>query len=426
MVQLYGPTMLDISTNSAQFGVFVQTIEHAVHQPAPPVSRLYLQAPASRLRIVALPQVEWEPVPTVDPTSQAPLTPNPFVFADSWPATQVGTNSVTLMPVSPHELVGGLVESWTAEDKSAIGAVFTAHFGIVSFAELRRIPSAHFISPSIQLAQPTFSSISFKGGDQLSLHAGRSLSGLPGPTSFLAGESMMIQILNSGSWTSILGPPSTYDRDFRNFVPIERVDLSGFGQSMFSEWRDETVELGTSQVDLEVIVGRAEREVVVQNMELVYCSTKVTQTVVIQSLNNGQMRRQVFLKPTGDGAFIFSDKNIKTHNGLVRRVTNIRNMHELNDASYIVENITFWPVRYDCDIQIAATPSSIPILVPARNHRGYLASLSQGAPDGTILQLGNYVGLLKVLPNKNLTPGGPIDCTVKVSNLTLKLTGIGV
>src|SRR5436190_1346870 len=366
MAQLYGPTMLDISTNSSQFGVFVQTIEHAEHQPAPPVSRLYLQAPASRLRVVALPQVEWEPVRTVDPTSKAPLIPNPFVFENSGPATQVGTNSVTLMPVSPHELVSGLVKNWKVEAKSAIGAVFTAPFGIVSFAELRQTPSTHFTPPSIQPAQPTFSSINFKGGDQLSLHAGRPCSGLPGPTSFLAGESMMIQIPHRNgpvvTWTSILGPPSTYNRDFREFVPIQRVDLSGFGQSMFSEWRDETVELGTSQVDLEVTVGRAEREVVVQNMELVYCGTKVTRTVVIQRLNNGKMRRQVFLKPTGDGAFIFSDKNIKTHNGLVRRVTNIRNMHELNDASYIVENITFWPVRYDCDIQIAATPSSIPIL----------------------------------------------------------------
>jgi hypothetical protein len=128
---------------------------------------------------------------------------------------------------------------------------------------------------------------------------------------------MMVQILNStssdGSWTSILGPEGTYNQNFTEIVSIERVDLSGFGASMFSEWRDENVQLGISQVDLEVIVGRAAREVVVQNMELVYCGAKVTRTVVKQRLNNRRMRRQVFLKPTGGGAFTFFALNIKMH-----------------------------------------------------------------------------------------------------------------
>lgn len=440
-----GPTLLDVSTNSSQFGVFVETLA----QPAPSVSQLYMQAPANRVRAIALPQVEWEPVTTPEPVE----FPREFHFPDSGPAAQLGTNSVTLMPVTPHDVVQGLASCYNAERTSKIGAIFTMPFGIVSYADLSKSTSRGIISPSFQMAQPTFSSIRFNGGTQVSLRAGVPvIRPLGGATSAFDGQSFIMNYPKSEvispsvpapGYTSILGVQASYNSDFwdsvpadphrprRPLVPGNRVDLSGFGASMFTDWRSDSKSQaqGTSQVNFEVIVGRTEREVVVQKMELVYCGASATRTVVIQRLNNGHMRRQVFLKATGDGAFVFSDSNITTHTGLVKRVVNIRNMREVNDSSYTVDDIVFWPVQYDCDIQIQTSSSTEPILVPALNHRGYLTSIPSivpPLPPQTKLKLRNYNGLLEKLPNKNLTLGGPINCTIKVSNLTVKLTGIGI
>jgi hypothetical protein len=82
---------------------------------------------------------------------------------------------------------------------------------------------------------------------------------------------------------------------------------------------------------------------------------------------------------------------------------------------------TFYPIQYDCDVVIQTTPSSPAIQVPAINHRGYLAAPL--ATNGKMI-LSDFVSFLGQLPNKNLMLGGPIDCTVKAGNLTVKLTSI--
>jgi hypothetical protein len=202
--------------------------------------------------------------------------------------------------------------------------------------------------------------------------------------------------------------------------------------SIFSDWRMD-VKTGISQVDLEAVVGRTQREVIVQKMEMLYHGAPATRIVVIQRLNSGQMRRQVFLKPTGPGTFDFNDPAIKpkTHQGMIKQVINIRNMREINDTPYTTKDTTvnparivnYWPIQYDCDVLIQATSSTPQIQVPAINHRGYLV---QPVTAQTVMSLTDYVLLVGQLSNKTLQIGGPIDCTVKVGNLTTKLTGIGV
>jgi hypothetical protein len=202
---------------------------------------------------------------------------------------------------------------------------------------------------------------------------------------------------------------------------------------MFTDWRNDGLNSGITQVDLQAIVGRTEREVIVQKMELLYSGAPATRTVVIQRLNSGEMRRQVFLKATGPGTFDFNDVAIKskTHQGLVLQVINIRNMREVADTPYTTTDSTvsparvtkFYPLQYDCDVVIQATSSGPTVQVPAINHRGYLAA--PAVTDGKML-LSDFVSLLGLLPNKNLMMGGPIDCTVKAGNLTVKLTSISV
>jgi hypothetical protein len=428
----YGPTMLDISSNNSQFGVSVVPPNPDLPKPTPPsVAQLYMQYTASLLRAFALPQVQWEPITTPNPV---PPVPKVFNFTDSGPATQIATNSVTLVPVAAHQVISGFVNAYSTELKTGIRARFTMPLGIVSLALMVKSTTPLFHSPTFAQAQPNFPSINYSGADQVSLGAPAprfEVIGKPsGPTLSLPGTSVISQFPDSITETA-------YNAEFQSGtlakIPASRVDLSGYGLSMFTDWRDDTITSGVSQVDLQAIVGRTEREVIVQKMELLYSGAPATRTTVIQRLNSGEMRRQVFLKATGPGTFNFNDTNIKpkTHQGLIQQIINIRNMREIDDVPYTTTDLTvapgritdFYPVQYDCDVVIQATPSSPTIQVSAINHRGYLA-----APRATngMMMLSDFVALLGQLPNKTLMLGGLIDCTVKAGNLTVKLTNIGV
>jgi hypothetical protein len=151
-----GPMLLDISGNHSQLGVLLETTNLETINAGPTVSQLYLQVPANRVRAVALPQVEWEPVTTPDPE---PKFPNVFRFTDSGQAAQLGTNSVTLVPVSSHEVLTGIANCYATERASTIGGLFTMPFGIVSYVNLQKSASRFIISPSFRLIQPTFSTV---------------------------------------------------------------------------------------------------------------------------------------------------------------------------------------------------------------------------------------------------------------------------
>ncbi|KAH6700595.1 hypothetical protein BKA61DRAFT_705538 [Leptodontidium sp. MPI-SDFR-AT-0119] len=428
-----GPTMLDISSNNSQFGVSISAFNPDLpQQPQPTVAHLYMRTAANQLRAFALPQVQWEPVTTPDPV---PPVTAVFQFTDSGPATQIGTNSVTLIPVASHEIVSGLAQAYATELTSRIFARFTMPFGIISTASLIKSTIPFFNSPTFGMIQPSFKAINYFGADQVSLGAPQPrfhpIGKSTGPTPSLPGISVLSQFPDSATATAYneeFGPSKTTAK-----IPASRVDISGYGLSIFTDWRDDTISSGISQVDLQAIVGRTEREVIVQKMELLYSGAPATRTVVIQRLNSGEMRRQVFLKATGPGTFNFNDAAIKpkTHQGLVQQVINIRNMREVADIPYTTTDstvnparvTTFFPIQYDCDVVIQPTPSSPAIQVPAINHRGYLAAPL--ATNGKMM-LSDFVSFLGQLPNKNLMLGGPIDCTVKAGNLTVKLTSITV
>lgn len=60
------------------------------------------------------------------------------------------------------------------------------------------------------------------------------------------------------------------------------------------------------------------------------------------------------------------------------------------------------------------------------NHQDDLTSLGPSGSLGMNMKTQGYNDILTQPPNKNLTLGEPINCTIEAFNLAVKLTSIGV
>ena len=444
-VTVQGPTLLDLSSNISQFGVTFATrlAEQQASSTPPTVSHLYLQTPANQQHVITLPAVEWEPVymatdGTADP---ADPIPNPYTFPDNGFPSMFATNAVTLRPVAPQEALNGLIESFHASSPTEVMAVFTLPFGIVSVAKIAKPKfNPPFVRPaSFSQVQPTFkgATASLVGGNQLSMRPGSSRGvGFAIPSPSFPGSSIMLKYVPPSATlqtpVSVLGYKARdYNNDFGPaaasgpgfhgpLVPTTRVDISGYGESVFSDWNDPTVPApGTSKVDLEVLIGRTEKEVVQQVYEVVHIGARFVRTVTMKRLNSGIVVRSSVLKPVTNGLYAFQNSKIITHPGLVKGYTAIRNLRDLPGEPITIDGTKFAPVKYDANVSIETGGSNM-IVVPALDHRGYM--VVDEDPN-------NRFGpsqYAKLLQGYRDNIGGPIDCIVKLSNLTVKLTGIGV
>jgi len=437
-----GPLLLDLSSRVSQFGIQFPAgqvfYDVAASTVSPTVSNLFLQTPANRQRVFALPPVEWEPVFMAQNADPADPIPNPYTFPDSGFPTFLATNAVTLRPVAPQEALDGLIASFRANPPKEVVAEFTLPFGIVSFAKLSRPRfNRPFVWPaSISNVKPTFQTSKLVGGNQVSMRAATTgLAFQTRPPSFPGAAIMLkytppaatsqtpVTVLGykARDFSSDFGPNAPTGPGFHGpLVPATRVDISGYGESVFSEWNDpDVLAPGTSKVDLEVLVGRTEREVVQQVYEVVHIGARFIRTITMKRLDTGRVVRSSVLKPVTDGLYRFQNLKIVTHPGLVRGYHNIRNVRDLPGDPIIISGTKFVPVKYDCDVHIESNGPGT-ILVPALDHKGYMiVDQDNNNPFGPI----QYSQLLL---NFKANIGGPIDCTVKISNLTIKLTSIGV
>lgn len=172
-------------------------------------------------------------------------------------------------------------------------------------------------------------------------------------------------------------------------------------------------------MDLEVLVGRIEREVVQQVYEVVHIGARFIRTVTMKRLDTGQVVRSSVLKPVTDGLYRFQNAKIVTHPGLIRGYYNIRNVRDLPGDPITISGTKFAPVKYDCDVRIESNGPGT-IVVPALNYKGYMVVDQDNKNPFGPAQYSQPLATCKA----NI--GGPIDCTVKLSNVTIKLTSIGV
>ena len=417
-----GPTLLDLSTNVSQFGVMFGAASPlgAAGAPvagAPSVAGLFLQVPGSELRVVTLPAVQWEPVLTPDQTTPFP---SPLSFANSGQPAMLGANSVTLAPVAPRPAIDALLAAYNTSG-AEVGARFTLPFGIQAVAQLQRSSQPLIRSPSIGEVRPKFSTAGLVGCDQISLQAAQPLllENNAGSPSLPGAAVQLHDALAAGlpTNTTVLTPiDDTFNGNFAPTaahprVPVTRIDLSGFGESLFSDWRNPTDAAAIiSKARFDVFVGRTALEIVQAFSVLYPYAVRVVRTITIERQNGAAVvRDDSGWQAVTDGRYAYPKPALVTHPGVVRAAVAIQNIRDTGQRHTTPDGSELMAVRFDCALTMeGAVLGAGPNGAPALNQLGYVQLTDP--PNNGQLAPAQYAELLS-----SVGPlGGLVDCTIDI------------
>lgn len=432
---LGGIILLDVSSNADLFGVSIgnrlSTGSLATEKTRQTpnmgftIQDMYLQAPSSIIQVITVPEVQWEPVVTPVPTEDDPTFPKYLTFPDSGIPSLLGTETVKLVQVAPIPALDQFIGDFNDQnDPVPAFAYFTLPFGIIAGATMAKKKEFPYLSPAINYNRPEFPSEGFKGGHQVSIKApGLTYQGAsPGLNGFA------VQLRNALSGGQPTGK-SILDNDVdtifndnfkpgsaRQKVPITRIDLSGYGESLFSDWRNPSDAAAVvSKALFNVIVGRTSHEVIQVKSILYPYAPRLIRTVTIQRLNSGMVvRHDSGWQPVTEGFYAYPDYHtnpdinpspgIKTHPGVVLGIRNITNIRDTGQTFTTTKYGTqLMAVRFDADVIIDGVGE-----VPSRDQLGFV-QLTDPQRIG-LLNPEEYVELI----SKFGPLGGAVDCTIHV------------
>ena len=431
--------LLDLSTNVDQFGVAWQTNSRlrAAGPNTLAVDSMYLESPSDSVYVLTAPSVLWEPVYT-DPPPSPPYPvgyPSPISFPNSGGPTALGVQSVNLVRVAPAPALDNLVANFTTNPApSTTTARLTLPFGMEAFATLNKSAGPAFKGANVAYNRPQFTAESVIGGYQISLNAVD--PAFPDSPGF---EGYTIQLQNSlfngvptappvsilgvdvdTIFNGYLGPSGTHQ-----LVPVTRIDLSGYGESLFSDWRNETNDVAAvSKARFDVLIGRTSVEVVQVRSILYPYGVRVVRTITIERKNTGVVaRHDSGWRPSSDGVYDFTGSTLTVHPGVVQKIVNVINIRDTGELIDVGGGAQVAGVFFDGDLVIDGIAKGAgPDGVPARNQIGYiqLTPEKSGGPltDAQYEQLIQKAGPL----------GGGVDCVLNVatSGLMMKLGRVGV
>lgn len=431
--------LLDLSTNVDQFGIgwFAgrQETTAAASPAAPAVDAMYLVSPSQAVYVLTVPAVQWEPVFTetqLPPPS--PPFPTPVSFTDSGGPTAISVQSAQLVRVAPAPALDFLVDNFnsSATPQPAV-AHLTLPFGIEAFSTLRKPNAAAPRGAAVAYNRPRFPAESVSGGYQISVRAvdpaapdSPSLegwttqrkdkllfSGVPVP------DRSVLDTDVDTIFNTYLGPGSPTAQ-----VPVTRIDLSGYGESLFSHWVNPAGDaVAVSQARFDVLVGRTSMEVVQVRSILYPYGVRVVRTITIQRKNSGSVvRRDSGWQAVTDGEYLFPGVGLTTHPGVVQKIRNVTNIRDTGQILDLNGGAQLAGVLFDGDLVIEnAVKGATPEGVPARGQIGYVQLKPTG---GTILTAVQYEQLIQEAGPL----GGTIDCVFNVGNSgqLMKLGRVGV
>jgi hypothetical protein len=431
--------LLDLSTNVDQFGVgwlaarLRDTIASAPSTLV--VDSMYLVSPSHFVYVLTVPAVQWEPVFTeTQLPSPSPPFPTPVTFVDSGGPTAITVESVQLVRVAPAPALDFLVDNFTTSTTPQTAlAKLTLPFGIDAVATLTKPGDVAARGATVDYNRPDFTSESVKGGYQISVRAvdpaapdSPSLegsttqrkdkllfSGVPVPNRSVL-DTDVDTIFNT-----YLGPGSATAQ-----VPVTRIDLSGYGESLFSHWVNPAgAAVAVSQARFDVLIGRTSMEVVQVRSILYPYGVRVVRTITIQRKNSGGViRRDSGWQAVTDGEYLFPGIGLTTHPGVVQKIRNVTNIRDTGQIIDLAGGAQVAGVVFDGDLVIEQTVKGATVAgVPARGQIGYV----QLKPTGeTILTAAQYEQLIQIAGPL----GGTIDCVLNVGNSgqLMKLGRVGV
>jgi hypothetical protein len=358
-----GPiALLDVSSNANQFGVryggATRGVRNAQGATGPTIEGLSIVAPARTVRVITLPAVQWEPV-----SGPTPGVFSPMSFPDSGGESQVAARSVRLVPAAPLPAMAQLLDDY-ADDTAPSGAVaaLTFPFGIRAVAVLSPVRRPLFGGSKLDENQPKFSGTPVTGGHQLRATAVcQVLFGTANP-SFPGAAVQLSNGLHNGVPTG-LSPidPLTgiFNGDFAPSgveprVPVRVFELSGYGETVFSDWKDDTDNVpAISEVRFDVLVGRTGVEIIQARSILYPYAVRVIRTIKMLRDNAGRVQRtDSGWQAVTDGRYRWPRAELHTHPGVVLGATRVINIRDTGQRWTSSAGTELMAVRFDCHVDL--------------------------------------------------------------------------
>ena len=498
--------LLDVSSKANQMGVAFSYNNNLLQQTAAIKYDINIQnenevvvfpiqmrgldvvTPGRNAQSFTVPQISWEPVlnttaPQCVPGAMIPDPQNPDVSIpasgpfdppigwnyyqnDGFP-TRIGNLSKKEVALSPIPMGKYLVNSYRNKEDGKTYAMFNLPFGMLAISFLNSNKAANE-KENIENISPVFDEYII-GGMQLELTGGVSVN--PGDGKLFEGFTFQLHNINdvagvdaqystlahspdiifSGEFSQTLNMPPG-----RPAVPLERIGISGYGASMFSNWENKDALFAqTSQAFFNVAVGRTSREVI-QVKSMVYpWGIRVVRTITLFRMGNGYIARvDSGWQAQSDGLFDFrypvtdhvTKKKVtklhpnpfQFHPGPIRGLRNIRNIREITKAySTSTKLVYLWKegaggfpvadepektktailqgISFDCDVEIDnVVEGGNGNLVSSKGVTGYV----QLAPPAAPIDNNAFKGLMGYEKN---TIGGPINCTIKIAGTNQRM-----
>ncbi len=336
-----GFKLLDVSSNADQWGIAIGVLGGLNFS----FSGLQLQAPAADTEVFTVPGISWEPV--VDSTS-VPSWLAAFSPDDGIPTTFL----VAVSAPAPIDPVLALEQYQAAAGKNATQAAFTLPFGIT--ANLSEptpgAPGPTYAIPSVQfpnegLASARALSITSAGGPLTGTLPGTAITGFNAtPPAYGA------QVLG----TALPSVAKFWDQDFgpggQGFMPIGRIDLSGYGTTLFSDWLDPNpLVTGIIRALFNVLLGRTAHEIITAQTWILPWCIRLQRTITFDRSDAGDVvKHDTGWQAVGPGFF-----ELLAPNGLlagaVEYVQNVRNIR-FSTSVVNIGSVQYTPCTFDADV----------------------------------------------------------------------------
>ncbi len=425
--------LLDVSTNQDLLGVALSAganrdVASVGALPGSPgsisVDGLAIRSPIASMLVVTVPQVQWEPVRTLD-SDQDIMTmgwfPTPLASATDGGPTIIGARSQRLMPIIPEAALKGTLDAY--RDGTPVGVRTTFPFGLVAGVRLQPADAPDRKADLLGLTRPSFPAQQTTGGIQITAQAEGGRPADDGISPMFAGA--MRQLLNgvdlsSGAslGLSVLGetlqPAGSVETVFnddmasRPRVPVTRIDLSGYGGSNFSDWNNPLAAFAeAAKVQFRTIVGRNALEVVKVNSVLHPWGIRVTRSVTIERRSGGGVIRrdsgwQAFTPGLFDYRYFDSSHSIVVapyvfDAGIFRGLFNVRTIRPAPGDVFVHGSATLVPYYFDADVAIEGIDGRS----AASGILGWLQTTPNGVPAGA--------DAIRALIEAQGPVGGPVE-----------------
>ena len=437
---------------------------------------------ARNVRAATLPQISWEPVWNIplpiegppDPADTITVIPGLVVYDNDGIPTRIFSESPYPVPIAPLPVTRHVIKEFNDDHTPRqVHSVFTLPFGLVAQADFTRLstdPAAK--NAHLDLNMPHFDQL--RGGLQIKALPPASIKPDKFSASFkgwtLQLDNIRWAILGLRLYGSTLGKTvrDVFNQKFRPsgddpMVPLERMELSGYGASIFSNYLDSTATIAdVSQVQFDVVVGRTGHEVVQIRSILYPFGVHVVRTITLMRSNNGYVfRSDSGWKAESDGFYDFGytldlktmgEKTVSNpyefHAQPVKGVSHVREIRDFPAAGAYTSSFTLADSDLPPELQALSLAEWQQVFAGAasKNHKldVYLQAvvfdadvhldnvMSGGVGSGpdVVVQSRKMLGYVQLKPSSILIPprvfadllrfqngslGGPVDCTVDIA-----------